>query len=225
MRKIFEVSVFVLMLALAANAGVVTLTFNGLQDQEEVLNYYDGGLGGNGSGPGPTYGITFGSDSLAIISDADGGTGNFDGAPGGDTVLFFLSGAGDLMDVAAGFTTGFSFYYSAAVYAGSVTVYSGLDGTGSVLATISLPVTPDGITDTQPGCSGLYDYCPWVPIGVTFAGTAESVLFSGSANYIGFDNVTLGSGTPTSGTPEPGGLSLLGLGLACLGLIGRKKNA
>jgi hypothetical protein len=64
-----------------------------------------------------------------------------------------------------------------------------------------------------------------VPIGVTFAGTAESVLFSGSANYIGFDNVTLGSGTPTSGTPEPGGLSLLGLGLACLGLIGRKKNA
>jgi hypothetical protein len=55
MRKIFEVSVFVLMLALAANAGVVTLTFNGLQDQEEVLNYYDGGLGGNGSGPGPTY--------------------------------------------------------------------------------------------------------------------------------------------------------------------------
>jgi hypothetical protein len=225
MRRVFLVSALVAMLALAANAGVVTLTFEGLQTGEEVLNYYNGGLGGSGSGPGPSYGITFGVDSLAIISAASGGGGNFDGNPSGDTILYFLSGSGDLMDVAAGFNTGFSFYYSAPSYAGSVTVYSGLDGTGSVLATLALPLTPDGHSYGAP-CSGSYDYCPWVPVGVTFSGTAESVLFSGSANYIGFDNVTLGASIPGGGsTPEPGAFSLLGLGLASLVMYARRKKA
>jgi MYXO-CTERM domain-containing protein len=224
-----KIALAAMALGVTANAGVIVLNFNGLQDEEPVMNYYNGGLGGDGSGPGPSDGITFGADSLAIISDADGGSGNFDGAPGGDTVLFFLSGTGDLMDVPAGFTGGFSFYYSAAVDPGSVTVYSGLDGTGSVLATIPLAVTPDGKTDTQPGCSGTYDYCPWVPIGVSFGGTAESVLFSGSANYIGFDEITLGSSTagggpPTSGVPEPAAFGLAGLGLASLVIFRRQRK-
>ena len=171
-------------------ANVITLTFEGLGDQEEVLNYYNGGFGGNGSGPGPNYGITFGSDSLAIISDTAGGSGNFTNAPSGDTIVFFLSGVGDVMNVAAGFTTGFSFYYADQVgFTGSVGVYSGLDGTGSLLASLSLPSTPD-------------PYNVFVPIGVTFAGTAESVIFGGSANYIGFDNITLGSSTPGSRNPR-----------------------
>ena len=42
----------------------VVLTFEGLQNNEQVLNFYNGGSGGSGSGPGPNYGITFGSDSL-----------------------------------------------------------------------------------------------------------------------------------------------------------------
>ena len=42
--------------ALASN---FVLTFNGLQNREEVLNYYDGGTGSLGSGPGTNYGITF----------------------------------------------------------------------------------------------------------------------------------------------------------------------
>ena len=44
---------------------------------------------------------------------------------------------------------------------------------------------------------------PYTPaIGVNFDGTAKSVIFSGAANYIGFDNITLGSAT--AGAPEPG---------------------
>jgi len=35
------------------------LTFAGPQDQEPILNYYNGGLRGSGSGPSPNYGITF----------------------------------------------------------------------------------------------------------------------------------------------------------------------
>ena len=217
MRRVFLVFAFVAVFALAANAGVVTLTFEGIGDEAPVGNYYNGGAGTN-------YGIQFGVDSLALISEADGGSGNFDGNPSGDTILFFLSGPGDVMDVAAGFTTGFSFYYSAPVYAGSVSVYSGLDGAGTDLGDIALPLTPNG-TSYGPPCSGSYTYCPWIPIGVSFAGTAESVIFTGTADYIGFDNVTLGASIPGNGTPEPGAFSLLGLGLASLVMYARRKKA
>ncbi len=221
MRRAFIVFAVVAMFALAANAGVITMTFEGLGNLETVSNYYNGGYGGSGSGPGPDYGITFGADSLALISEADGGSGNFNESPSGDTVLFFNSGSGDIMDVAAGFDTGFSFYYTAPFSSGSVTVYSGLDGTGSVLATLTLPTTPEGGT----GCT--YQYCPFVPFGVTFDGTAESVDFSGGADQIAFDNVTLGSSTAggSTDTPEPAAFSLLGLGLVSLGLIARGKKA
>jgi PEP-CTERM motif len=213
------VTVMLLVGAICAQAGTVTLTFEGLQNNEQVLSYYNGGLGGNGSGPGPNYGITFGPDSLTIISGLNGGSGNFSGAPTMPTTLYFLSGPGDVMDVPAGFTTGFSFYYSAVVYPGSVSVFDGLDGTGSLLASIILPVTPSG---GSPECT-YGAYCPWFPIGVTFSGTAQSVVFSGSADYIGFDNVTLGSGIPTPGTPEPGTLIMFGSGVLSLAAVIRRK--
>jgi PEP-CTERM motif len=203
--------------AQAAMAGTVVLTFSGLGNEEPVGNYYNGGFGGNGSGPGPKYGITFESNALAITSEANGGSGNFDGEPTCCNILFFLNGTGDVMNVSAGFKTGFSFYYSAPLYAGSVTVWSGPDATGTELASITLPLTPDGTTYGPP-CSSLYDYCPWKPIGVSFSGTAESVNFSGTANYIGFANITLGSATPTPTVPEPASLLLIGAGLAGLAM-------
>jgi len=220
MKKALLLSAVLILGSLAAQAGTMVLTFEGLQDNEQVLNYYNGGMGGNGSGPGPNYGITFGSDSLAIVSQAAGGTGNFDGAPTMPTILYFLSGPGDVMDVSGGFTTGFSFFYSSPFYTGSVTVYSGLDGTGSVLASLTLPTTADG-TSYGPPCSGNYNYCPWVPVGVSFSGTAYSVDFSGTANYIGFDDVTLGSSTPA--VPEPGTLAMFGSGMVGLGALLRRR--
>ncbi|MFZ3364868.1 MAG: hypothetical protein WA153_15595, partial [Candidatus Acidiferrales bacterium] len=139
-RKIVYGAIATLVFSLAAvsaKAGTITLTFEGLQNLEPIDNYYNGGLGGFGSGPGSNYGIVFGSDSLAVISNLDGGTGNISNLPSGDTAAFFLSGAGDVMDVSAGFSTGFSFFYSAPGFGGTVDVYSGLDGTGTLLAALT----------------------------------------------------------------------------------------
>src|SRR5271157_3431760 len=221
MKKLLLLTAVVVLGSLAAQAATIVLTFEGLQNNQQVLNYYNGGLGGNGSGPGPNYGITFGSDALAIVSQTAGGGGNFDGAPSMPTALSFLSGPGDIMNVSAGFTTGFSFFYSSPFFTGSATVYSGLNGTGAVLGTMPLAITPDGTSFGAP-CSGNYDYCPWVAAGGTFSGTAHSVDFSGTANHIGFDNVTLGSSTPVV-LPEPGTLVMFGSGaLGLAGLLRRK---
>ena len=188
-----------------------TATFEGLKDEEEVLNYYNGGLGGSGSGPGPNYGMVFGSDALAIIQDSQGGTGNFANQPSGITAIDFLSGPGDMMNVPHGFQTGFSFYYSAINDPGAVQVYSGLNDTGTLLATLNLPVTPE-ITPAPDGGQEAYDN--WAPVGVTFSGTAESVNFTGTANQITFDNITINSNSPN--VPEPASIGLLLAGIPLL---------
>jgi hypothetical protein len=202
-----------------ANASI-TLTFVGLQDQEQILNYYDGGFGGSGSGPGPNDGITFAANSLALISQDDGGTGDFNGAPY-NTVAFFESGSGDVMNVTGGFTTGLSFYYSSPIAPGSVTVWSGPDGTGTELANIILPTSSEGGT----GCDT--DFCPWVASGFAFSGTAESVDFSGTTDEIGFSAITLGSTTPV--IPESSTWVMMVIGFVGLGFVGyrakRKKIA
>ena len=170
----------------------VTLTFEGLKDNEAILDYYNGGMAGSGSGPGPSYGITFGTAALASISTEENGTGNFDQNPSGITTAYFLTGGGLVMNVPAGFTNGFSFYYASGTSTGTVTVYDGPNGTGNILATVTLPATGSNC-DTQEFFS-----C-WSALGAAFKGTAKSVNFAGADNGIGFDNITLGSKTAGSG--------------------------
>jgi len=183
----------------APQGGSVVLTFEGLGDQEAVNEFYNGGTGGGGSGPGPNFGVSFSTNSLSIIDQDSGGSGNFGGEPSPDTILFFLSGAAATMNVPAGFTTGFSFYYSAINNPGTIRVYDGLNASGNLLATLDLPLTP---FNGAPDPTG--QFSPLVPIGVTFAGTAHSVDFGGTVNQVGFDNITLGSGTPGGGGGPPG---------------------
>jgi hypothetical protein len=210
-----------LVLPVRLSADVVVLTFEGLQDQEQVLGFYNGGTGSLGSGPGPAYGITFGDSALALIDADNGGSGNFANEPSPDTIAFFLSGGNLVMNVLAGFDTGFSFFYTSAAV-GSITVYDALGGTGNILGSVPL-----GINWQNNGCTGdpSGDYCNWDPVGVAFGGTAYSVSFAGGVNQTGFDNISLGTETPVGTVPEPATLLLLGTALLGAGALFRRKRA
>jgi hypothetical protein len=191
---------------------VVTLTFDTFQGREAIGDYYNGGSGGMGSGPGPNYGVEFSSTALALNSDTLGA--NFANNPSSPGILYFDGGSGATMNVAAGFTAQLSFYYSAPYTdnPGSVTIYDGLNQTGNILASLVLPVTP-------PLPPGSPDFNNWVSMTMNFAGTARSVNLSGAAaTFIAFDNVALGEAQPPVLVPEPSALVLAGLG--CLGGLG-----
>src|SRR5262245_34842570 len=144
-KSIMQIPVLVIVITAAwsphVGATSATLTFEGLGDFEYVENFYNGGLGGSGSGPGPNYGITFtGSTYTSIDADA-GGTGNFGGEPSPNTAVSFQQG-GAWMNVAPGFTDGLSFYYTNPNGDSTIRIYDGINGTGQLLSSLFLPRTP-----------------------------------------------------------------------------------
>ena len=202
MKPLITIATASLMTASAAHAAIITLDFEGIGDQVAVGNFYNGGLGVN-------YGVEFVGNALGIVAAEAGGTGNFTNAPSMPGILFWLDGPATIMNVSAGFTDGFATYYSSINQPGSISIYDDLNGTGNLLATLNLVAL-----GSQGTTGAAYD--TWALVGTTFEGTAKSVVFGGTANYIGFDNVTFGSNIPA-----PGALALV----AAAGLTARRRRA
>lgn len=214
-----------------ASADVIVLDFEHIApypNSNNVLiqDFYNGGTSSIGTS-GTNYGIGFGSNALLIclnsLSVNCSNTSRGGLAPSSsEGGLFFLSGSSTFMNVAAGFDTGFSFYYAQPNTSGGfINVFDGLNGTGNLLGSINLSLTPSSC----PGYSGAY--CPFEALGVGFAGIAKSVEFGGVANYVVFDDITFGSVIPgTPGVPEPASWAMMigGFGLAGAAMRGSRKR-
>ena len=182
----------------------IVLDFEGLKNNEQVKDFYNGGTGSEGSSSGKNYGISFSAPTLAIIDADAGGSGNFANEPSPNTIIYFLNDDKVIMNVKDGFSGGFSFWYTSTDYGGSVEVWTGENGTGKRIA--SMELEPLG-SDPDGGDPNGY-YNRWKKVRVSFDGTAKSVVFKGVANKIGFDNIALGPDSPTNAENENLGIDL-----------------
>ena len=211
-KKLAQSLVAAAVLLTGASAFADTLDFEGATSFASISNFYNGGTDSNGVGGGVNYGISFTGDALALSNDELGPY--FSNAPTAGTVMFSAPGADTTMNVAKGFISELSFYYSAATSAlDVVTIYSGLNGTGDVLGSISLSSNAQ-----MNGCSDSA-FCNWQKISLSFTGVGQSVSFGGNAGNVAFDNIAI-----TSAVPEPQAAALLALGMGGLLVAVRRQR-
>jgi hypothetical protein len=201
-----------LLVAPSAALEAQVLTFEGVGNDVPVESFYSG------------LGITFSENAFALVATNAGGSGNFGGEPSPSTAVVFsdLPGMPAYLNVTGGFMTGLGLFYSAPAVPVTVRLFSGLNATGSLLATLMLPATPNGSVAGCPPNPGA-TFCPFAAAGVAFAGTAQSVDFGGALNDATFDNITLGQATPAV-VPEPGTVLLVAGGLLVLPVIVRRRR-
>lgn len=186
-----------------ASAAPVTMNFDGINTGDQVDSYYDGGqatiLGLVPDGPnGPNYGVVW---SGAQTSDLTSSVSGPPAPPSSPNYITLVDNAGGnlsaTMDVVAGIDgTGFSFYYFGAP---TVAVYSALDGGGTLLASETF-----GTCVSSGFCSS----------GLSFMGSAMSVVFSGPGV---FDNISFD--TMPNAVPEPAVTGMFGFGILLIGLF------
>lgn len=187
-----------------ACAAPVTMNFDGMGTNEQVANFYNGGcstfLGSPATCGGPSDGVVWSGAQTSNVTSSASGTLSPPSPP--NYIILTNNNGGILsatMNVAAGFGTGLAFYYFGSPM---VAVYSGLNGTGTLL-------NPGSATLDLATCGSL-GFCPY---GLGFSGSAMSVIFSGNGI---FDNITLGR---VSAVPEPAAFGMFGLGVLLIGLF------
>ena len=186
---------FASLLALAAtSAGAQTIDFDSLTTQATVDSYYAGGTDSFAE-TGPSYGVTFTAGDWTVLSGygetsqpnfaySNSGTGGFDAVGGFSHISFTYGGFTDTV----------------------ITLYSGLGGTGTVLAQV---------------LAAANDPNAFSPFSINFSGTAHSFVIAGGEGAFGIDDINLNRAVPE---PASWALMLGGFGLVG-GAMRRRKTA
>jgi hypothetical protein len=227
----FAVAIGVALTTVEGRAKSVTVTFGALPNAVQIQNYYNGGLSGYPpAGAGPDLGLVFSplaNEQKATMTNPPPkpGTGKFENNPSGASgVLFFpfSSTSDSYVDDASGFTS-LTFVYSllnnalppSTTY--KVDLYSGLNGTGTLLGSFDLKPSATPIA-----CVRTFDeYCSWSVASIFTGGAyAESAVFAtpGLIMTAQFDRLTFA-------TPEPQTWAMLMIGFAGLGFLRLKSVA
>ncbi len=218
-------TLLLVMLTTSAHASVIYIDFENITSYPHnsdvtIDSYYNGGVSSDGS-MGPNLGVNFGSGSLLLclntfgISCTNASRGGFGIASSQRNALGLI--ASEIVNVAAGFDTGFSFVYSNPANSGiALSLYDGVDARGNLLARAVLPATVVGRCD--PRISLGAEFCPFFQFSLVFNGIARSVFFDGS--NVAFDDLTFGS-TRIGGIPEPASWAMM---IAGFGLVGAAKR-
>lgn len=154
-------------------------------------------------------GLVF-SNSVTVTSDP--AFFEFTGNPSGSSVMIVnannpdpVTALSSVMNVASGFVGTASFWFSnVSGVVGTVSIFDGLNATGTRLADITLAAN-DNLNQ-------------WFLISQDFAGTAYSISFDAGGGNIAYDNVTVNA------VPLPAALLLLPFGAAALGAAARRKK-
>ncbi len=187
----------------------VTLDFEGATGYVNAIGgFYNGGTDSLGNS-GSNVGVSFTDAAVGISNDAN--FTYYSNAPTGGTVLMAFDRTAT-MNVASGFAGQLTFWYaSSATTLDAVNIYSGLNSTGTLLASASL------FGNAKLGCSDT-DFCRFDLTSVKFAGVAQSVNFGGNAQFVAFDNISI---TPV---PEASTYLLLAAGLLAVAFVKRRQQ-
>lgn len=169
----------------AVESSVIILDFEGLGNNDSILDFYNGGSSSQGFS-GTNYGVSFDSKAFALIDSDEGGTGGFANEPSPSTVVYFPF-PGAIINVEAGFETGFSFFYTSIGYENVVKVYDGLNGTGNLLNQKTL-LPLGGFGEGDP--TGFYTN--WAMVSIPIESTAYSIVFEEGGSVMAFDDFTFG---------------------------------
>jgi hypothetical protein len=173
--------------SLQASASSFTLNFDQIGIGQQVGNFY------NGDFVGADFGVSF-NDFYTVSGFGETSQPN----------LAYSAGSTGIIDVFGGFR-GVSFAYgnfSSTTY----NVWSGLDGTGTLLGSTTLTGTPLAFSLGS----------------VAFSGEAHSLVMLGGAGQMGIDDLTLST---TAAVPEPASVGLMLAGLALVGATVRRRKA